>query len=281
MPAMRSPRRSPASSAYFFGPIVVFWLLAAMAIASIFATLSIPADAIDDHVARGLDGANEPDADHRDKPSGFQVLLTCKPLLIFAAATVLFHFSNAAMLPLVGQKLALVNKELGTTLMSVCIVAAQMVMVPVAILVGRKADVWGRKPIFAAALGGAGAARRALSALRQSLLAGRRAIARRRRRRDFRRAVSAGGRRSHPRHRAFQRQPGRDRDRAGLGGALSAAAAGFIVVAAGYSAAFLFLAAIAAVGLALFVAMMPETGPNAACSWAKAQRRAHQIIASQ
>ena len=36
--------------------------------------------------------------------------------------------------------------------MSVCIVAAQMVMVPVAMLVGRKADVWGRKPIFAAAL---------------------------------------------------------------------------------------------------------------------------------
>jgi hypothetical protein len=36
------------------------------------------------------------------------------------------------------------------------------------------------------------------------------------------------------------------------------------VVAAGYSAAFLFLAAIAAVALGLFVAMMPETGPHAA-----------------
>jgi hypothetical protein len=35
------------------------------------------------------------------------------------------------------------------------------------------------------------------------------------------------------------------------------------VVAAGYSAAFLFLAAIAAVGLGMFVALMPETGPNA------------------
>jgi MFS family permease len=135
-------------SAYFFGPIVVFWLLAGMAIASIFATLSIPADAIDHDVARGLEG----DAERHDKPSGLQVLLTCKPLLIFAAATVLFHFSNAAMLPLVGQKLALVNKDLGTTLMSVCIVAAQMVMVPVAIMVGRKADAWGRKPIFAVAL---------------------------------------------------------------------------------------------------------------------------------
>ena len=64
----------------------------------------------------------------------------------------MFHFANAAMLPLVGQKLALINRNLGTTLMSVCIIAAQMVMVPVAILVGHKADVWGRKPIFATAL---------------------------------------------------------------------------------------------------------------------------------
>jgi MFS family permease len=50
----------------------------------------------------------------------------------------------------------------------------------------------------------------------------------------------------------------------GLGGALSAATAGFIVVKAGYSAAFLFLAAVAATGLGLFVALMPETGPTRA-----------------
>jgi MFS family permease len=251
-------------SAYFFGPIVVFWLLAGMAVASIFATLSIPADAIDDHVARGLDSTTEPDAGDRDKPSGFQVLLTCRPLLIFAAASVLFHFANAAMLPLVGQKLALVNKELGTTLMSVCIVAAQMVMVPVAILVGRKADDWGRKPIFAAAL--------AVLALRGALyplsdnpywLVGVQLLD----------GVGAGifgalfplvvadltRGTGH-----FNVSQGAIATAAGLGGALSAAAAGFIVVAAGYSAAFLFLAAIAAAGLLLFVAMMPETGPNVA-----------------
>ena len=139
-------------TAYSFGPIVVFWLLALMAVASIFATLSIPSDAIDHHVARGLDGTVKKGGCRHDTPSGFQVLLACRPLLIFSVATVAFHFSNAAMLPLVGQKLALVNRDLGTTLMSVCIIAAQMVMVPVAMLVGHKADVWGRKPIFTAAL---------------------------------------------------------------------------------------------------------------------------------
>src|SRR5271157_3120665 len=36
----------------------------------------------------------------------------------------------------------------GSSLMSACIVAAQIVMVPMAMLVGAKADAWGRKPLF-------------------------------------------------------------------------------------------------------------------------------------
>jgi MFS family permease len=60
----------------------------------------------------------------------------------------LFHFANAPLLPLVGQKLALANRELATAMMSSCIVAAQLVMLPVALLAGRKADQWGRKPIL-------------------------------------------------------------------------------------------------------------------------------------
>ena len=35
-------------------------------------------------------------------------------------------------------------------MMSSCIVAAQTVMLPIALLVGRNADVWGRKPLFLA-----------------------------------------------------------------------------------------------------------------------------------
>ena len=246
-------------TAYLFGPIVVFWLLAAMAVASIFATLAIPSGAIDHHVARGLDDTAESDGPHHDKPSGFQVLLTSKPLLIFAVATVAFHFSNAAMLPLVGQKLALVNRDLGTPLMSVCIIAAQMVMVPVAIVVGRKADVWGRKPIFAVALAvltlrgmlypvsdnpywlvsvqlldGVGAG--IFGALFPLVVA------------DLTRGTGH-----------FNVSQGAIATAAGLSGALSTAVAGLIIVKAGYSAAFLFLAAVAAAGLIGFMAMMPET----------------------
>nr|WP_246700229.1 MFS transporter [Rhodopseudomonas sp. WA056] len=244
--------------AYGFGPGVVFWLMAAMAVASILATLSIPADAIDDEVARGLGDAPAPGA-HHEQPSGFKVLLTCRPLLIFAGATVLFHFANAAMLPLVGQKLALVNKNLGTTLMSVCIVAAQLVMVPVAALVGHKADVWGRKPIFAVALG--------VLALRGALypwsddpywLVGVQLLD----------GVGAGiygalfplvvADLTHGTGH-FNISQGAIATAAGVGAALSTGFAGLIVVSAGYSAAFLALAAIAAAALLLFLMLMPET----------------------
>jgi MFS family permease len=131
--------------AYFVGPVAAFWVLAAMAVGSVVATLRIPGAAIDHDVARGLDHA--PGEPH-EQPSGLTVLLHNRRLMIFAATVVVFHFANAAMLPLVGQLLALHNKDVGTALMAACIVAAQVVMVPVAYLVGAKADSWGRKPIF-------------------------------------------------------------------------------------------------------------------------------------
>jgi hypothetical protein len=86
----------------------VFWLMAGMAVASVVATLSVPADAIDHDVARGLDAERDADADSH--VSGFRVLLTCRPLLVFTAASLLFHLANGAMLPLVGQKLALLTR---------------------------------------------------------------------------------------------------------------------------------------------------------------------------
>ena len=68
--------------------------------------------------------------------------------MIFALCALLFHFANAPLLPLVGQKLALQFPQEATAMMSFCIVAAQGVMLPIAILVGRRADSWGRRPIF-------------------------------------------------------------------------------------------------------------------------------------
>src|SRR4051794_19977586 len=182
MAATRSPLPPRPTSG---GRSWYFFLMAFMADGNLGSAPPGSADAIDHDRARGLCDGDA--GGQRDQPSGFRVRLTCRPLLIFAACAVTFHFANAAMLPLVGQKLALQDKNFGTTLMSACIVAAQIVMAPVAMLVGRKANVWGRKPLFLAGfiiLPG-----RALHALRQPVLARRRAIARRRRSGTLRRAV--------------------------------------------------------------------------------------------
>ena len=53
----------------------------------------------------------------------------------------LFHFANAPLLPLVGQKLAAAHPKEATAMISACIIAAQAVMLPIALLLGRKADV--------------------------------------------------------------------------------------------------------------------------------------------
>ena len=60
----------------------------------------------------------------------------------------LFHFANASLLPLVGQKLAQAYPVWATVMMSSCIIAAQLIMLPVAPAVGRTADRIGRKPIL-------------------------------------------------------------------------------------------------------------------------------------
>ena len=128
-----------------FSQRAVFLLVPLFAALATAATLSIPASAIDHERARGAD--REPHQSE-DGTSSWGVLMECRPLVIFACCVLLFHFANAPLLPLVGQKLAIANPHWATAMMSSCIVAAQLVMLPIAVLVGHTADSWGRKPLF-------------------------------------------------------------------------------------------------------------------------------------
>ncbi|MCK1543522.1 MFS transporter [Bradyrhizobium sp. 147] len=247
--------------AYWFGPTVVFYLLGAMAIASLASIVAIPERAIDHDLARGLHDAHA--NDQPDHPSGLGVLLTCRPLLVFALCVALFHLSNAAMLPLVGQKLALQDKKMGTSLMSACIVAAQLVMVPFAMLVGAKADSWGHKRFFLAALMIL-PIRGVLYALSDNpfwllgvqLLDG----------------VGAGifGAIFPVIVADLMRNTGRFNVAQGavitaqsIGAALSTTLAGLVVVGAGYHAAFISLGAVAAIGAVICFFALPQTRQGA------------------
>lgn len=243
-------------SAYLFGPVVVFYLMAFMALASVLAVSCVSAQAIDHEVARGFDPAHATD---HEQPSGIRVLLANRPLLVFAICCALFHLANAAMLPLVSQKLSQINLQMATPLTSACIVAAQLVMVPMAWLVGVKADLWGRKPLLLAGfmilplrgvlytlyddpywlvavqlLDGIGAG--IFGALFPVIV------------KDL---TQGTGR--------FNVSLGALSTVFGLGAALSSSLAGFVVQQAGYNAGFLTLAGMAAVALVLVWLAMPET----------------------
>jgi len=124
-----------------------FYLVPLFAVLSAWAVLSIPSGAIDHDRARGFRPHQ-----HDGRPeSWWRLLFDHKPLLVLAAAVAIFHFANASMLPLVGQKLALAHPGLETALVSACILVAQLVTIPAAILAGMRADVWGRKPLLVAA----------------------------------------------------------------------------------------------------------------------------------
>jgi MFS family permease len=247
------------AASYVFGPQVVFYLLAVNSLASLISVLAIPANAIDHDLARGLHQHGTQPQDGNDEPSGLSILLTCRPLLIFAVCVALFHLANAAMLPLVGQKLALQNKALGASLMSACIIAAQLVMMPMAILVGARADQWGRKGFFLAALLIL-PVRGALYTLsdNEMWLVGVQLLD----------GVGAGiyGAIFPVIVADLMRDTGRFNVAQGAiitaqstGAALSSALAGLVVVKAGYSTAFLTLGAVAAVGFALCLFALPET----------------------
>jgi MFS family permease len=239
---------------YVFSQRAVFLLVPIFAVLSAAAVLSIPAEAIDYDRAR--DAGEKTD---RQNISGYSVLFKTRPLIIFGVCVMLFHFANAPLLPLVGQKLAAAFPETATAMMSSCIVAAQLVMLPMALLVGRKADSWGRKPLFLLGFGilpiraalytlsdnsfwligvqlldGIGAG--VYGALMPLVVA------------DIMRGTGR-----------YNLALGAIATTQGIGASLSGLASGVIVDRFGYSAGFLTLGAAALVAFIVFATAMPET----------------------
>jgi MFS family permease len=114
----------------------VFWLAAAFGALSIVSVLSIPRDAIDDVIARGLETSRRDDGG----ASGFRVLVQSKPLLVLAVALGCFHLGNGGMLPLFG--LAVVGAKHGDPagLVATTIVIAQGTMIVASLIATRLAE---------------------------------------------------------------------------------------------------------------------------------------------
>jgi MFS family permease len=235
-----------------------FWLASLFGIFVVLATLMIKPALIDNDVARGM----QPKTDRQGQPSGFRVLLHNRPLLVLAAVVGLWQLSNAAMLPLTGQRLAIGNTADGALYQAALIVVAQVVMVPMAMLVGRRGDRWGRKPLMAIAFlvlpvrgllfvladtPGEVIAIQALDGIGAGLQGALFAI-----------MVADLTRGSGRYNVAF----GAATMVQGIGATISPALAGAIDAAAGYAAAMIALTALAVIALTALLLAVPETRPR-------------------
>ena len=236
----------------------IFYLVCAFAIASTAVVAVIRSGEIDHDLARGGEVVDE--ATGEAEPLPIRDLFKCRTLVVFLVSVALFHFGNAAMLPMAGQVLAQAHPGTDAFALSACIIAAQLVMVGVAWAVGRAMGRGvGRKAIFLIAL--------AILPVRGVLFSftsnplGVVAI-------QLLDGVAAGifgviavviaadimrdtGR--------FNLAQGLVALAVGIGAGLSNLVAGFVVQGFGYPIGFLFLAAVALAALAFFAALMPET----------------------
>jgi predicted MFS family arabinose efflux permease len=244
---------------YWLAQRSIFYFTAVMCAVTIVAIFFIRPKEIDYARSRGCEGGKDALVE-ADALSGFLGVLKNRALLIFTISVVLFHFANAAMLPLIGQELARGHAKESSLYMAVCIVGAQLVMIPIALAAGRFAGPLGRKAVFLIAfaalpirgilytlsdnpyylvgvqlMDGIGAA--IFGVVSVLVIA------------DLTRGTGR-----------FNFTQGVVATATGLGASLSNGITGFIVQRAGFNAAFLFLAGVAAFALGIFWFFMPETG---------------------
>lgn len=190
-------------------------------------------------------------------------LMRQRPLLIFASSVLLLQLANAAMLPLMAGVVTARSSQWATVLIAACIIVPQAIVALLSPSVGAKAQAWGRRPIlllgFAAlAVRGLlfavvhdpyllvavqvfdGVTAAAFSVMVPLIVS------------DV--AFGTGH---------FNLAQGVVGTATGIGASLSTVLAGYISDKLGSSVAFLSLACVAAVGLALIALVMPETRRSA------------------
>jgi MFS family permease len=144
---------------YYFSLRWMFILVALLGVGAIISILRIKADDIDFNAARGgEEGKEAPPAAApaggawhtiKDVFASLGDLLKQPPVRIFLVAAVIFHFANAAMVPLVTQLLARgVGAKQAVVFTSGYMLASQLVFMVVAAVSGKLAGKVGRKPLF-------------------------------------------------------------------------------------------------------------------------------------
>jgi predicted MFS family arabinose efflux permease len=239
---------------YFVSNRSIFFFVAVCALPTILILLMIHPDEIDYERARGAK-----EGETGGQAESVRVLFQDRPLVLFLVCAVMFHFANAAMLPLLGEMLAKGQGRSSMMFMSACVVTTQLVITLIASWSGRKAGSWGRKPLLLIAFGvlpvrgllytlthktGELVAIQILDGVGAGIFGVVSVLV-------IADLTQGSGR--------FNLTLGAISTAVGIGASLSQVIAGSIVHHVGFNAGFLFLAAVAAAAFGILYFFMPET----------------------
>jgi MFS family permease len=243
------------TAGYLLSSRSVFLVTFLLAFPTLFALKRIREREIDAEQAHGATRRDVPDA----KADSVWSLLRQPPLMIFAGSILLLQLANAAMLPLIAGVVTTRSSQWAPVLIAACIIVPQAIVAMTSPSVGRKAQQWGRRPLLL--LGFAALVVRGILFATVSgpyLLVGAQIF-------DGITAavfsvmvplivadVAFGSGR-------FNLAQGIVGTATGIGASLSTVLAGFVADRFGTSTAFFGLAGVAALGLAMIWAVMPET----------------------
>jgi MFS family permease len=133
---------------YYISNRSIFFFIAASAIPTILCQILIGPDDVYFDRAEAVQPCDE-----KCKAAGACSIFTDRRLVVFLVCAVMFQFANAAMLPLLGELFTKGNRLNPMMFMSACVVTTQLVIALLAAWAGRKAGLWGRKPLLLMAFG--------------------------------------------------------------------------------------------------------------------------------
>ncbi|KRR27342.1 MFS transporter [Bradyrhizobium retamae] len=248
------------ASGYLLSSQSVFFVTFFLTIPTMLALARIRGQEINVAQAHGALSEDGDDTKTADKEATSVLhLLRQRPLLIFAGGVLLFQLANAAMLPLMAGVVTTRSPQWASVLIAACIIVPQAIVALTSPSVGRKAQVWGRRPLLLLAFAALatrgllfavvrdpyvlvlvqvfdGITAAVLSVMVPLIVA------------DV--AYGSGH---------FNLAQGIVGTATGIGASLSTVLAGYISDIFGSSVAFIGLAGIAALGLTVIWAFMPET----------------------
>ncbi|HYZ41331.1 MAG TPA: MFS transporter [Stellaceae bacterium] len=129
---------------YLLSSRSVFFVTFVLAIPTLLSLSRIREDEVDIARAHGEVPRREPDP----KATSVLTLIRKRPLLIFAVSVLLLQLANAAMLPLMAGVVTTRSSQWAPVLIAACIIVPQAIVALVSPSVGRKAQQWGRRPLL-------------------------------------------------------------------------------------------------------------------------------------